>query len=346
MRYLLYADQNYAFQILRPLQSEIIARGGEAAWLLAGDSVSARYIRPGEHRLDGAAQAVDWKPDAVLVPGNRVPSLLPGIKVEVFHGFNVAKDTRGPERGHFSIRGCFDLYCTQGPNTTQRFRELAAAHRHFAVTETGWPALDPLFSGPAPASADERPCVMLCSTFTKSLSCAPHLLDTVKRLSASGRWRWLVQFHPKMDKRICAAYKQLQGEHLQYIETDDVIPYLRSADVMVCDTSSVMYMFMAQNRPVVTFRNHSIGTHPHLLDIDNPAELEHAIESALARPETLMRHIDSWLMETHPYRDGRSSARVIDAVEAFRSSPPKLRPKPFNAIRNLKERVKLGYWRP
>lgn len=346
MRYLLYADQNYAFQILRPLQSEIVARGGEAAWLLAGKEISARHIRGGETLLDGAAQAIAWKPDAVLVPGNMVPAFLPGIKVGVFHGFNVAKSTRGRQRGHFNIRNCFDLYCTQGPNTTLPFRRLAAEHGHFGVVETGWPTLDPLFGGSPPPRTDGRPRIMLCSTFTTALSCAPHLFDTVRQLSRSGRWHWTVQFHPKMDRRVCEAYRGLQGEHLDYVETDDVIPYLRRADVMVCDTSSVMYMFMAQNRPVVTFRNNSAGERAHLLDVRDPAALEPAIEEALTHPETLMRHIGSWLAETHPYRDGRSSARVIDAVEAFRASPPALRPKPFNLLRNLKERAKLGYWRP
>ena len=30
------------------------------------------------------------------------------------------------KRGHFAIRGCFDLYCTQGPNTTKRFAKIGA----------------------------------------------------------------------------------------------------------------------------------------------------------------------------------------------------------------------------
>jgi CDP-glycerol glycerophosphotransferase (TagB/SpsB family) len=346
MRYLLYADQNYAFQILRPLQSEILARGGEAAWLLAGNSVSARHIRDGEILLDDAARAVEWKPDAVLVPGNMAPAFLPGIKVGVFHGFNVAKSTRGQARGHFNIRDCFDLYCTQGPSTTEPFRRLAAERGHFEVVETGWPTLDPLFGGSPPARPDDRPRIMLCSTFTKSLSCAPHLFDTVRRLSRTGRWHWTVQFHPKMDRRICEAYRALQGDHLEYVETDDVIPYLQRADAMVCDTSSVMYMFMAQNRPVVTFRNNSAGERAHLLDVRDPSALESAVETALMRPAALMRNIDAWLAKTHPYRDGRSAARVIDAVETYRAAPPALRPKPFNLLRNLKERAKLGYWRP
>jgi len=346
MRYLLYAQQNYAYQILRPLQREIHARGGQAAWLLPGSSASPHYLKPDELRLPDVSAAIAWQPDAVLVPGNLVPAFLPGIKVAVFHGFNVAKATRRDDRGHFNIRGCFDLYCTQGPNTTETFRQLAQQHRHFCVQETGWPALDPLFDGPALTDTDPRPCIMLCSTFTKALSCAPYLLDSLRRLSQENRWRWLVQFHPKMDKRISEAYKALQNENLRFIETDDITPFLRSADVMVCDTSSVMYMFMAQRRPVVTFRNQSRGSREHLIDIDDPDDLEKSIELALTRPASLMQKIDAWIAQTHPYPDGRASARVLDAVEAFHNNPPSLAAKPLNLLRNLKQRSRLGYWGP
>lgn len=344
MRYLLYAQQKLCFLNLRPLQREIFARGWQAAWLLTKSSISAHCLRAGDLLLPDAAAAVDWRPDAVLVPGNMVPAFLPGIKTALFHGFNVAKANRSDERGHFNIRGCFDLYCTQGPNTTGPFQELMNKHRHFSVQETGWPALDPLFDGLDPIDEDRRPCVILCSTFNRDLSCAPHLLKTVAQLSKSSRWRWLVQFHPKMDKSISEAYKALQNENLSFIETDDVIPYLRRADVMVCDTSSVMYMFMARRRPVVTFRNRSRGGRNHLIDIDDPDDLEAAIDLALARPESLLLKIDAWMAQIHPYSDGRSSGRVLDAVEAFHANPPALKAKPLNLVRNFKQRSMLGYW--
>ena len=61
------------------------------------------------------------------------------------------------ERGHFRIRGLFDLYCTQGPATTEPFEQLAREHGHFAVAETGWPKLDPLFAPDDGTAAALRP---------------------------------------------------------------------------------------------------------------------------------------------------------------------------------------------
>jgi hypothetical protein len=52
-------------------------------------------------------------------------------------------------RGHFRERGCFDLYCTQGPFFTNRFEQIRAIHPHFSVVGTGWPKTDTLFNSSA-----------------------------------------------------------------------------------------------------------------------------------------------------------------------------------------------------
>ena len=345
-KYLLYLEQNYAYAMLRPLQTAIRRRGDEVAWFLAGKAVDPAYLREGEIRLKDVAEVRNWCPDAVLVPGNYVPAFIPGLKVAVFHGFNVAKATRSDARGHFNIRGCFDLYCTQGPDTTSGFEALARQHGYFQVVETGWPALDPLFI-PVEASPKgaAQPCVLYCSTFTPSLSSAPYLVETIRRLSQSGRWQWLVQFHPKMDPAMVEQYRALAGEYLRFIETDDVIPLLREADVMVCDTSSMIPMFLTQHKPVVTFRNQSRGDTSHLLDIQQPEQLESALEQALGQPAPLLEKIAAYANHIHPYRDGRSSERVLDAVERVLAGG-RVGRKPLNLLRNLKERRKLGYWRP
>ena len=348
-RYLLYAEQNYAFSILRPLQSEVLRRGSSPHWYLAGNDVNPKFLRPSERRLATIDEVKRWNPDAVLVPGNLVPGFIPGLKVAVFHGFNVAKATRSDARGHFNIRGCFDLYCTQGPETTGPFERLASRYGYFRVVETGWPALDPVFSqGKRFATVrNGKPKILFCSTFTAALSSARHLVNTVKELSISGDWDWLVQFHPKMPRDIVEAYRDMQGPHLRFVETDDVLPLLEEADVMLCDTSSMIPMFLALHKPVVTFRNQSRGSKKHLLDVRDPREIKPAIRAALDPKEELLEHISAYVANIHPYRDGRSSERVLDAVEEMlRNGREGLKRKPWNLFRNLKERKKLGYWKP
>lgn len=341
-RYLFFVSELYALAILRPLQAAIRARGDEAAWFF--DGPGRHYLHADECVLATVAEVKTYAPAAVFVPGNWVPDFFPGIKVEVFHGFSVHK--RSLERGHFRIRGFFDLYCTQGPDTTERFRRLAAEHGYFRVTETGWPKMDPLFSDtakPYPTSRD-RPIVLYTSTFTETLTSTPHLYETIKRLSRRSAWHWLVTFHPKMDRAWVERYRALAGPHLEFVETDDIIPLLKAADVMVSDTSSVIAEFLLQRKPVVTFRNRRPG--PHLIDIGEPAELDSAISSALGRPDELMSAIKEYGDHIHPYRDGDSSERVLNAVDEFiAQGRAGLKRKPLNLLRKFKARKRLGYYR-
>jgi CDP-glycerol glycerophosphotransferase (TagB/SpsB family) len=175
------------------------------------------------------------------------------------------------------------------------------------------------------------------------LSGAAPLFDTVQRLAACGLWKWLVNFHPKMAPEVVEKYKTIQGENLEYVETDDIIPLLRAADAMVSDTSSVISEFLLQQKPAVTFRNCAPG--PHLVNITTPDLLEDSITLALARPENLMAAIQKHADHIHPYRDGRSSQRVLEATEGLVARGlSHLKRKPFNLLRSLKVRKKLGYY--
>ncbi len=256
-RYLMYISQNYSYAILRPLQAVICAQGGEVCWFLEGNEVDPKFLRTDEHRLLTIDAIKAWKPDAVFAPANLVPNFIPGLKVAVFHGFAAGKLNHRGRLDHFEIRGCFDLYCTQGPNTTQPFEVLAAKHKYFSVKETGWPMLDPLFTptvnNPYIDLSDTRKTLLMCSTFSRKLSCAPHLLTLMESLAAKGNWRILVQFHPKMPSEIVNQYKGIISENLTFVETDNVIPLLQAADVMLCDTSSILEIFLLLRKPVVTF---------------------------------------------------------------------------------------------
>ena len=138
-------------------------------------------------------------------------------------------------------------------------------------------------------------------------------------------------------------YKSIQNEHLSFVETDDVIPLLKRADIMVCDTSSVLIMFLLQGKPVVTFNNISPGD--YLIDINSADKLEESIEYALQKPQCLMDNIQKHIDCTHPYMDGRSSYRLLDAIDKTIEEKSSLKPKPFDLFRQFKMRKKLKYWK-
>lgn len=345
-KYLMYISQNYSYAILRPLQSEILAHGGQVRWFLEGDNVTPDFLAPDEQTLTSMTEINQWQPDAIFIPGNVIPNFIQGKKVAVFHGFNSGKRNRRGFEDHFNIRGCFDLYCTQGPNTTEKFQLLADKHGFFNVKETGWPTLDPLFEqspdNPFVDKTDPRKTLLICSTFSRKLSLAPKLYEQIKSFSEQGKWRILMQFHPKMPSELVAKYQALENNNLTFIETDNVLPLLQAADVMLCDTSSILLMFILQRKPVVTFCNQNPGR--HLIDITDPDKVEAAIDYALTYPAQLMSDIDEFCQQLHPYQDGLSSQRVLAATNELILTNPKLKAKPLNFIRNLKMRKKLNYW--
>ncbi|WP_373001433.1 CDP-glycerol glycerophosphotransferase family protein, partial [Marinobacter sp.] len=268
--------------------------------------------------------------------------------VEVFHG--MARNKRGhsseDESDHYRIRGWFDLYCTHAERDTAKFSELAEKHRHFSVAHTGWPKLDPLLSqpvrGPRLREADEPPVVFYASTFSRSVTSAPALVEKIGELSRSGRWRFIVTLHPKMDPQVVEQYRKLAGDNLRFVESDeDLLPILPQADVMLCDTSSIMFEFMFLDRPVVTYRTKMPG--PYLIDVDDIGEVEAALSKAMEYPVELMEATRELCNDLHSFRDGCSSVRVMDAVDDFlENQQGRLRRKPLNIVRKLKVRRRLA----
>jgi len=344
--YLLFATERYALPILQPLAQALDAAGhGVHAWFVDG-AADARL--PAPVRAVGLREAVALKPRAVFSAANWVPTFVSGAKVQLFHGFNVEK--RSDQRGHFRVRGLFDLYCTQGPATTAPFRELAAQAGHFAVVETGWPKLDPLFrdDGGAAAAmrapAGNRPVVMFASTFTERLSAAPHLFDGIAAEIARGDRYWLLTLHPKCAPELFERYRALAGPNATFFETEQLVTAQRAADVLLADTTSVVSEFVVQRKPVVTFRNRA--PKPHMIDFDDPARLPEMLARAFAPDDALRAALDAYADAIHPYRDGHSSERVIAATGALLDgSLGRLRAKPLSArMRALQIRQRMGYW--
>ncbi len=345
-RYLFYISQLYSFSILRPLQKMIISRGDDAAWFLVKPDKLSPYLRSNEKWLKTVNEVKMYDPSAVFAPGNVLPDFFPGVKVQIFHGFDTHK--RDDRKGHFRIRNLFDLYCTQGSETTEPFEKLAQRYRSFEVVETGWPKMDPLFDNTSQISNSEsripkQPVILFTSTFTPRLSAAPALFAEIQRLAKSGKWKWIVNFHPMMDYSVVEKYRSIQSDNLKYIETDDIIPLLKKADIMVSDTSSVLSEILLLYKPVVTFKNRRPG--PYLLNITDTEELESTIEIALTQPELLIQEIKSYADRIHPYRDGCSSLRVLSATDdLIDRGRDHLKRKPFNLIRWLKIRQRLRYY--
>jgi len=335
IRILLYAEQGYAFDILRPLQDFAQAQGHQVRWLII-ENASINSLKPGETAVANIKEAIDYCPHAVVAPGDRIPAFIPGLKVQVFHGLN--EDKRGNE---YPERGLFDLYCTEGPARTLTLSLLAAQRHYFQVRETGWMKLDTILNFKLDHIDDQRPQVLYASTFTPRLSSAEALFPEISRLASSGSYQWLITLHPKMAADTTAKYRSLQGDNLRFFETDQAIELLHRADIMISDNSSILQEFLILKKPVVTFKNRD--PQACMINIDNPDALENAITQALHPGDILQRSLESYGSGITPYLDGASSPRVLNAILEMLNGNWQDK-KPRNFWRNLKMRRQLNYF--
>lgn len=339
--YLLFASLNYAYSILRPLEEEILRRGDEAAWYIEKECDD--LLTPQERRLYTFKEVKEYNPIAIFAPGNFIYDFFPGVKVAVFHGYPMRKRIEKID-DHFTIRNWFDIYCTQGPSSTPYFKELEAKHKFFRVYETGWCKVDAFYSPLLlPEPKRDAPTVLYSPTFSKGISSAWALRDTIDALAAEKPWHWIITFHPKLDDpQLIKDYEDIAARHsnVEFRKINKGLETFRESDVMLCDSSSITVEYMLLDKPVVTYRN----THPgkHLLDVTDTALVGPAIEQALTRPDTLMQNIREYTSQHEAHRDGKNSARVLDAVDDFiLNYKGKIRKKPLNLLRKIKLRLHL-----
>lgn len=336
MRFLIYISYAYGLPIGKPLEKEILARGYRVKWFCE-DKETRDSLDFGVNLLKTTTEVMEFNPDVVLVATDVVPHFFPGVKVQIFHGFDAGK--HGDRRGHYNIRGFFDLYCTQGLNTTKKFKLLAKKHKYFDVVETGWSKIDPMFQI-TNRSNKSKPTIMITSTFSKKMSLTQNkdVVQEIIRLSKLGKYNFICTLHPKTDKNIINRFKTYENDNFTFYDTTDLVPLYGCADMMLSDTTSAIIEFVLQLKPVVTINNTKPAN--YMINITDVSKIEQAIEYALSYPQDIMQNIKEFANITHPYRDGKSSARVVDACIDFVYNK-QIKKKPLNLIRKYKIRKKI-----
>lgn len=342
--YLLFASLSYAYPILRPLQQEIRRRGDNAAWYLEDECPD--LLEDGETRLRSIDEMIRYNPIATFAPGNWIYDFIPGVKVAVFHGYPMKKRIEKKD-DHFKIRGWFDIYCTQGESSTPDFKQLENKYGYFKTYETGWCKVDTYFNNTLPSEPQSaQPTVLYTPTFTRGISSAWDMLDTIKNLAETEKWKWIITFHPKLtDPELRRKYAELAKRHdnIDFRDINKGLETFRESDVMLCDSSSIIVEYLMLDKPVVTYRNTHPG--PHIVDRQKLSDIGAAISYALTKPQELMDAIHRYTNYHERHRDGQNSARVLDAVDDYIANyQGKIKPKPLNLIRKLKLRLRLGYY--
>ena len=319
IKVILFCKNSYAFEILKPLADEGGKRSYRLLWYFL-PQLEKKFPFKNQNYTTSLEEAMKYQSDVILVPGNEVPHFLRGVKVQIFHGF------AGEKKGHFRIRNYFDLYLTQGSYFTEQFYKLRDKYRNFYVAETGWSKLDPLFNKTKNEYLIEKQqlldahnvehLVLYAPTFSPSLASAKILQHQICTLGSRADTLVVVKFHDLMKVGIIARYKMLaeQVENLIIVDDQNILKYLRMADILISDTSSVIYEFILLDKPVITYCTKS--TKGYWENITQPNNLVNIYEKLLNQDDYKDKRKEV-ISLYHPYVDGQSSRRVYDAIEEY-----------------------------
>ena len=323
MKIVLFCENRYAIDILRPLADEALRQGGHVLlWYINTCKIKDFPSDDTTPWTASMQEVYDFNPDAIYAPGNIVPYYLPGVKVQVFHGYAAEK------KDQFRIRNYFDLYFTQGPYFTQEFKKLQARFKDFDVCETGWTKQDWIYQHIHDFDEEKqkllqkygkKQILLYAPTFSPRLTSLPFMKDELERLLMEHKEILLVmKFHPLTKSEWCDEYRQWATEHNEnaiYIEaSQNITCYQMISDMMLSDTSSAVYEFLLLNRPVITLR--SIAKDIYWENITEPKQLVAAYEHAFYDTGSIQRR--QWIIKNYdPHFDGHCCERMLDATADY-----------------------------
>lgn len=304
-KYLLFLTKDYSYSILKPLYNFILNNSrGEVFWF---STSNYRFGTKKDIWLETNDEVMKYSPDVIFAPGNIVPFHWTGLKVQIFHGLGEEK------HGHYRLNGLFDMYCTPGPFITNKFND-KNKNGKYIIAETGWPKLDEINIGENSKSSifeNDFPTILYAPTFSKKLTAAYKLIDVIKSLQKLN-YNWLVKFHELMDKSLVKQYKMLESNNFRIVDDHNILKIMYESDVLLTDTSSVAYEYLLFDKPIITFNAKTRVDKG--INIFSSLDLEGAILRVLNDPNEFKDNRMFYLDELHPYKDGRSSARILDAV--------------------------------
>ncbi|MBQ8989025.1 MAG: CDP-glycerol glycerophosphotransferase family protein [Prevotella sp.] len=320
MRIVLFCENKYAIDILKPIGDEAEREGGnDVLWYVHRKKIADFPLKDEVVWTNSVQEVYDFSPEAVFVPGNIVPYYLPGVKIQVFHGYAAEK------KDHWVIRRYFDTYFTQGPFFTRGFERLAKKYKDFEVLETGWPRQDWIFHNLHTFDAERErllresgrsKIVLYAPTFSPSLTSLPYMQQALVDFVARKDVLLLLKFHPLTKPEIMAEYEQLAAAHEGMLWIDDytVTKYMLMADAMISDTSSTIYEFLLLDKPVVTLR--AVAKDIYWRNMQQPEELCEAYDEVMT--DDRMKQLRQWVIDNYdPHLDGLVAHRMLEGARDY-----------------------------
>lgn len=330
MRICLFCEHKYAVSILEPIQIAADKEGGhDVLWFVDARHIPEFPLKDKVRYTNSIQDVYDFSPEASFCPGNIMPYYLPGVKIEIFHGYASEK------KDHWVIRRYFDTYFTQGPYFTKGFERLAKKYKDFEVLETGWPRQDWIFENLHTFDSQREEylrtygrskVVLYAPTFSPSLTSLPYMRESLRDFAQNEDVVVLLKFHPLTAQKYIDEYRQLadEVENIVWIDDFNVTKYMLMSDVMISDTSSTIYEFLLLDKPVITLR--AVAKDQYWRNMQQPEELRQAYSDVLN--DDKYTELRRWVIDNYdPYLDGKVGERMLKGARDFirRHGVPKYR---------------------
>jgi len=319
MKIVLFCEQKYTISMVKPIHEQAILEGcHEILWYIHKNNISEFSLDvPWTNNIN---DIYEFSPDAIFVPCNVVPYDLPGVKIQISHGYECG------EKRYFRIRDYFDLYLTQGPYFTDGYKKALKNKRKAEVVETGWSRRDGIirdlnkyddYKQDLLTKYKKEKIVLYAPTFPPSITSLPYLQEGIQKfVEERDDVLLILKFHPLTDKKWMKAYETIanNNKNMLWMADVDINKFLLISDVMISDSSSVVFEFLFLNKPVITFNNASKVK--YWRNINNPLQLADAYNKEITLDEFADKRKEA-ILYFDPYSDGNSCKRMLTAAQNY-----------------------------
>ncbi len=146
------------------------------------------------------------------------------------------------------------------------------------------------------------------------MNCAPFLIQEFEKLATNKDYLIVVKFHDLTKPEVMTAYKDLASKHNNIVMSKDpnISKLIYIGDLLISDTSSVVYEFILLDKPVFPYKSKA----ENILwdDAKEYTNLKEKVKENLTI-DNFKDQRAKVIAAYNPYHDGKSSLRMIEAVE-------------------------------